>query len=665
MAPISQQFAARGGAAAAALANGSLAEAKAWRGPQLWSGAASVCEPAGRSAPGLAGLPNSALAVVCSFLPSCCFLALIAVSGHLALCEAVTAPPGWDGETEAIAEEERRRRPFMSQWRLGQEGKRVLVSPGFKVRCWIGWFPSVSSFDAVNKNLHSPSLRVLHLASSHTGIPLAAGRIAELMPKLTGLEVLGLQVPKNAWHTLCDGWVKKLAVALEQFPPPLVRLSLPGINVTKPACIALGKAIAASSTISLVELHNAAITPRGWQELVGLSEQRNSLRRLPDIVWVAKLEKPLAEELQRRGLRAEAAGGTWRLSSEPPRVDLLADSAVNDLLLALKRGMKMPRPVGDGNSLRVDEWWTGPRHYWRSPVTWHHGCGQCCTTRKQPEEPEQPAKRPPKPPNTTVLGFLGRKLDEGVNEKKPSVALAAAREIGDWGRRCDDEAGNQVAETIAQKLRHGLIVSVKKGQVAVADACVGALVPFVRRFKGAKTTGEFAMQRLIHIVDDSMQKGDLNVVATAASALLEFSDCPSGHVSHAVFGLLRVLKESVHQGQAEEAHAAVSAVHKLQAVQTSSKPTRQVVESLLVTIEDSLQLDEGRLAQNAARVLVDLLARCREEPVQPMAELVAQKLMQIWKRALHQGEAKAVYGVLQFVATEMSSMWETTCMGMH
>jgi len=292
-----------------------------------------------------------------------------------------------------------------------------------------------------------------------------------------------------------------------------------------------------------------------------------------------------------------------------------------------------------------------------------------CQCRPELQVLEQPIKQWKvvlRPPKVSVTPLLLRKLEEGVKEQRFEVAMAAARELEDWGRRCDDDSGNQVAQTVAQKLRHGLILSVKSGEASVAEALVRALGAFLGRFEAAKPSGELAIQRLVYIFDDSILKGHFNVVAAAASALLGFSDCPSLHVSHAIFGLLRVLQESVQSGKAVEATMAVTTIQKLaranaSMVQRSTgagpcKASEQVVDSLLAAIEDGLKLDGGNFAEVAASALVEIM----NEWVVVLMEPMAHKLMSMWKRASQQGAAEELHGILLRIATRMSSLWYAT-----
>lgn len=603
-----------------------------------------VFEAQAHSKAPLLKMPNAILDIIAGALTGGCFLALASASPSLARCEAFS---------HELVEDLGRQPPKQWSGSLQKRNQPRLVR---KVRNWVGWFPTTSSFEMFRRRIHVPSLQNLHLVASTREIASAAGVIAGLMPQLHRLQVLGLQVPKIAWHILCDGWVTQLSAALEEYAPPLHRLTLPGINVTRPACNALGRAIAANSSIRLVELHDAQITPRGWQELVGAVASRRSSLPLPRIVWAAVLDRELLQELERRGLHTVAAGGSWELSRKPLQLDLAADCALNQLLTALKTGRTVPM-----------------------------ASDKLAQLRREPQEPQEPQttrewKVILKPPRVSVAHIFINKLEEGVKDKKPEVALAATKELEDWGRRCDADSGNQVAETVARKLRYALIVSVRNGQVSLAEAAVRALQPFVQRFENAKLTGEMAMQRLVYLVDDSIQKGNYSVVVAAASALLEFRDFPGMNVSHATFGLLSVLRESLLSGQAADAKMAIGAIQKF-AKGSKGRPSngrvadestihhktapcqsaQQVVDALLMTIEDSLKLDGGSVAEAAASVLLEMMARC----VPILHETVASKLMAIWKHQSMKGEAQELNVLLLRIARGMSSMMSTGCTRMR
>lgn len=114
--------------------------------------------------------------------------------------------------------------------------------------------------------IHGPSLVSLALRAPgpDPGITLAA--LVDAAPQFTGLEVLGVRGPVRG-APLRDKAVCRVATAVRAIPT-LRRLSLPGIDVTRRACRALGDALSSAGLLERVEVPDAQLTPSGWCELI-------------------------------------------------------------------------------------------------------------------------------------------------------------------------------------------------------------------------------------------------------------------------------------------------------------------------------------------------------------------------------------------------------------
>ena len=115
------------------------------------------------------------------------------------------------------------------------------------------------SFDALFKKMDVRSILQIKLSASFADLRGIASFLAqaEVCAQLRRLRVLGFfcKAGNIAWPTICDKWVRSLALSIRVSLHSLKFFELPGINVTKRAFQDLGAAVAASRSLTHIELY--------------------------------------------------------------------------------------------------------------------------------------------------------------------------------------------------------------------------------------------------------------------------------------------------------------------------------------------------------------------------------------------------------------------------
>ncbi|CAK9027831.1 unnamed protein product [Durusdinium trenchii] len=135
-------------------------------------------------------------------------------------------------------------------------------------RCFVASLQSPEVVERL-RQMHLPSLKVIVLKAPIRMLVETVHFLCSKMEEFKNLEVLHLAAPVR--HHLGDTGVRMLATALRSWPV-LRELGLPGLNVTRWASAALGKAVAASPCLRSLDLSSSLLTSIGWTHLICQAE---------------------------------------------------------------------------------------------------------------------------------------------------------------------------------------------------------------------------------------------------------------------------------------------------------------------------------------------------------------------------------------------------------
>eukprot|EP00928_Gymnodinium_smaydae_P037066 TRINITY_DN25798_c0_g2_i2.p1 TRINITY_DN25798_c0_g2~~TRINITY_DN25798_c0_g2_i2.p1 ORF type:complete len:357 (-),score=36.34 TRINITY_DN25798_c0_g2_i2:105-1175(-) len=157
-----------------------------------------------------------------------------------------------------------------------EDGTKLL-----KLTTFVASLASSDVFSSFVQRAHLESLAILQISANIIVIKEVVGFICVRRHQFRGLKTLELNVSlQQGYATICDSWVKPLAVCVGASLLSLDELALPRINLTRGACTILRTSCTNRTRPLRLRLHGAQLSEKAWRELLHCAPG-NVLRQNP------------------------------------------------------------------------------------------------------------------------------------------------------------------------------------------------------------------------------------------------------------------------------------------------------------------------------------------------------------------------------------------------